>query len=218
MIEIAFALSRGSFALEVDIRADARVLALAGPSGSGKTTTLNVVAGLETPARGRIAIDGVTLFDSGAGVNLPPRARRLGYVFQEPRLFPHMSVEGNLRYGAQGGADYGEIVAGLGLGALTKRRPRDLSGGEKQRVAIGRALLSNPRALLLDEPLNAVDAARGAQILGMIEGLRDALAIPVVFVSHRIDEVGRLAGEIADFSGAGPVFAGDAAKSGLGAR
>ena len=152
MIEIAFRLQRGAFRLEADIKAEGRVLALVGPSGSGKTTTLDVVAGLARPQAGRIAIDGSVLFDSTEGIDEPPQRRQLGYVFQEPRLFPHMNVEANLLYGAKGGENPREafdgIVGRLGIGALLRRRPRDLSGGEKQRVAIGRALLSNPASFV----------------------------------------------------------------------
>ena len=162
-----------------------------------------MVAGLETPDEGRIAVGGVVFFDSAAGVNLSPRERRVGYVFQEPRLFPHYSVAGNLRYGARhverGEALFGfeELVGWLGVGALLHRRPAKLSGGEKQRVAIGRALLSRPAALLLDEPLSALDEARRDEILKLIEDLRDRVSIPMILVSHRLDEVERIAGEIA---------------------
>ena len=211
MIEIAVDFARGAFRLDAAIRAQGRTLALVGPSGCGKTTLLNLVAGLDRPARGRIAFDDAVLFDSQAGIDLPARARRLGYVFQEPRLFPHMSVEANLRYGAVRGSgdgpDLADVAARLGLSALIARRPRDLSGGEKQRVAIGRALLSHPRALLLDEPLSAVDAARGGQILDLVEELREAFTLPIVFVSHRAADVGRLASDVAEFAGPGPLVA-----------
>ncbi len=163
-----------------------------------------MIAGLERPERGRIAIDGETLFDSSRGLDLAPRARRIGYVFQEPRLFPHYSVAGNLRYGARLGrrgeqlVGFDEVVGWLGVGHLLDRRPAKLSGGEKQRVAIGRALLSRPRALLLDEPVSSLDADRRDEILTLIEDLRNRFAIPLVLVSHRLDEVERLADAVAD--------------------
>jgi molybdate transport system ATP-binding protein len=203
MIEIQVRHRIGAFTIEADIRAAGRVLALCGPSGAGKTTLLNLIAGLERPDDGRIAIDDALFLDTAKGVDMPTRARRLGYVFQEPRLLPHLTVKGNLNYGARfapPGArliGFDEVVALLGLAPLLTRSPGRLSGGEKQRVAIGRALLSQPRALLLDEPLTAIDDARRHEILVLIEMLRDAFAIPMIFVSHRVDEVERLASDIA---------------------
>jgi molybdate transport system ATP-binding protein len=203
VIEIKVRRSLGAITIEADIRVEGHALALVGPSGGGKTTILNMVAGLETPDAGRIAIDDALLFDSATGCNLPPRERRIGYVFQEPRLFPHYSVAGNLRYGAKAATsgkslvEFDEIVGWLGVGHLLDRRPAKLSGGEQQRVAIGRALLSRPRALLLDEPLSALDAARREEILTLLESLRDRLAIPMILVSHRLDEVERIASEFA---------------------
>jgi molybdate transport system ATP-binding protein len=196
VIEIRVRRALRSLTIETDIRAEGGTLALVGPSGGGKTTILNMIAGLETPDQGRIAIDDAVLFDSERGVNLPPRERRIGYVFQEPRLFPHYSVAGNLRYAGRSGAaliEFAEVVEWLGIGDLLDRRPQKLSGGEKQRVAIGRALLSRPRALLLDEPLSALDEARRGEILDLLERLRDRLSIPMVLVSHRLDEVERIA-------------------------
>jgi molybdate transport system ATP-binding protein len=196
VIEIRVRRALDSATIDADIRAEGGTLALVGPSGGGKTTILNMIAGLETPDEGRIAIDDALLFDSDRGVNLPPRERRIGYVFQEPRLFPNYSVAGNLRYGARPGAAliaFAEVVEWLGIGHLLDRKPQKLSGGEKQRVAIGRALLSRPRALLLDEPLSALDEARREEILGLLERLRDRLSIPMVLVSHRLDEVERIA-------------------------
>jgi len=203
MIAISARHTQGAFQLEADIRATGRVLALCGPSGAGKTTLLNIVAGLIRPREGRVAIDDRVLFDSALQVDEPARARRIGYVFQEPRLFPHLGVAANLVYGQRfaprDGApvDFDLVVALLGVGHLLKRSPARLSGGEKQRVAIGRALLSNPRLLLLDEPLTALDDARRREILLLIETLRDRFAIPIVFVSHRLSEVERLASDIA---------------------
>jgi molybdate transport system ATP-binding protein len=199
VIEIKVRRRLGAATIEADIRAEGRVLALVGPSGGGKTTLLNMVAGLMRPDEGRIVVGGETLFDSAVGKDAPPRARRIGYVFQEPRLFPHYSVAGNLRYGARLAApgarlvSFDEAVGWLGIGHLLDRRPAKLSGGEQQRVAIGRALLSGPRALLLDEPLSALDAARRDDVLTLLESLRDRLAIPMILVSHRLDEVERFA-------------------------
>jgi molybdate transport system ATP-binding protein len=203
MIEIQVRHRLGAFAIEADFRASGRILAISGPSGAGKTTLLNMIAGLLRPNEGRIVVDDVGFLDTATGLDLPTRLRRIGYVFQEPRLFPHLSVAGNLKYGsrfAPRGArlvGFDQVVALLGVGHLLARRPARLSGGEKQRVAIGRALLSSPRALLLDEPLTAIDDARRRDILDLIEQLRDAFAIPIIFVSHQVGEVERLASDIA---------------------
>jgi molybdate transport system ATP-binding protein len=196
LIEIRASRNLGDVTVEADIRSGGPGLALVGPSGGGKTTLLNMVAGLVTPERGRIAIGDAVLFDSEAGVNLSPQARRIGYVFQEPRLFPHYSVRGNLLYGVrtEGAALIGfdELVDWLGVRPMLDRKPAKLSGGEKQRIAIGRALLSRPRALLLDEPLSALDEARRDDLLKLIADLRDRFAIPLILVSHRREEVERL--------------------------
>jgi molybdate transport system ATP-binding protein len=211
MIEIKIRHRVGAFAIAADIVAQGRMLALCGPSGVGKTTLLNLIAGLARPERGRIAIDGAVHLDTARGIDAPTRARRLGYVFQEPRLFPHLNVEANLNYGARFAPStarlvgFDDVVALLGIAPLLERRPARLSGGEKQRVAIGRALLMSPRALLLDEPLTAIDDARRHEILGLIETLRDTFAIPMIFVSHRPDEVERLASDIAVLSPGRPV-------------
>lgn len=171
------------------------LVALFGPSGAGKTSILNMVAGLLKPDSGRIIIDGETLFDSEHSVNLPPEQRRVGYVFQDLRLFPHKTVAENLRYGQRpyGPVDFDEVVNFLGIGHLLARWPSTLSGGEAQRVAIGRALLSKPRILLMDEPLASLDAARRNEIMRVIERLRDELRMPILYVSHDRDEVARLA-------------------------
>jgi molybdate transport system ATP-binding protein len=178
------------------------VTALFGPSGAGKTSTINAIAGTFRPGQGRIVIDGRTVFDSAQGVWLSPRARRTGYVFQDARLFPHMNVRDNLLFGwrrARQRTAAGEIeriVALLGLEHLQQRMPRALSGGEKSRVALGRALLSSPDILLLDEPLAALDAARRQEILPYLEKLRDEARLPMLYVSHALDEVARLAHQI----------------------
>jgi len=171
--------------------------ALFGPSGSGKTSILNMISGLLTPDRGRIVVGGELLF--GNGVNLPPERRHAGYVFQDARLFPHLKVRANLLYGArrgEGSIGLDEVVDLFGLDHLLGRWPRTLSGGEAQRVAIGRALLSNPRFLLLDEPLASLDQARADEIMGMIERVRDELKLPILYVSHQRAEVDRLAASV----------------------
>jgi molybdate transport system ATP-binding protein len=188
-----------------DVRISARfeagdgITALFGPSGAGKTTILNMVAGLLRPDAGRIAVNGQTLFDSAQGIDLPPERRRLGYVFQDGRLFPHRRVRGNLLYGyhlAPPDARWMSLddAAGfLGIGHLLDRWPRSLSGGEAQRVAIGRALLSGPRFLLMDEPLSSLDAARRDGIMTVIERIRSDLGLPILYVSHDPAEIERLA-------------------------
>jgi len=187
------------FDLQVAFDAPPGVTAIFGPSGSGKTTLVNAVAGLLRPDRGRIAVDDWLLLDTAARRILPPHRRRLGYVFQEARLFPHLTVRQNLAYGrwfAPRDArreDPARIIDMLGIGALLDRRPGALSGGEKQRVAIGRALLAAPRLILADEPLAALDEARKAEILPYFERLRDEVAIPILYVSHSTAEVARLA-------------------------
>lgn len=186
------------FTLDLAFEAPAGVTALFGRSGSGKTTVINAVAGLLHPDRGRIVADGQVLLDTATGSSLAVHRRRLGYVFQEARLFPHLTVQGNLTYGRWfqprgGGVSFDQVVALLGLGALLQRRPGGLSGGERQRVAIGRALLSNPRLLLMDEPLAALDEPRKAEILPYIERLRDQTGVPILYVSHAMPEVARLA-------------------------
>jgi molybdate transport system ATP-binding protein len=193
----------GAFALDAAFAIDKPgITALFGPSGAGKSTVANGIAGLFRPSEGRIVLGEHVVFDSQKGIFLPPRARRVGYVFQDTRLFPHMSVANNLRFGwrrAETRADANEfarIVDMLGLESLLTRRPAKLSGGEKSRVALGRALLSSPRLLILDEPLAALDAARKAEILPWLERLRDEAALPMIYVTHALDEVARLADSI----------------------
>ncbi len=175
----------------------ARLTALFGRSGCGKTSIVNMIAGLLTPDSGKIQVDGRVLFDSARGIRVPVHQRGVGYVFQEARLFPHLTVQGNLRYGAKSATPerfaFDQIVDLLDIEPLLKRRPAALSGGEKQRVAFGRAILSNPEILLMDEPLASLDGARKAEILPFIERLRDELELPIVYVSHAIEEVVRLA-------------------------
>ncbi|MBL4918488.1 molybdenum ABC transporter ATP-binding protein [Szabonella alba] len=188
----------GDFTLDAEFEAPAGVTALFGRSGSGKSSVVNAVAGLLRPDRGRITLEDRVLLDTALGVMQPPHRRRMGYVFQDARLFPHLTVRQNLLYGrwfapGRQGADPARIVALLGLDALLDRRPGTLSGGERQRVAIGRAILSNPRLLLMDEPLAALDEARKAEILPYLERLRDALGLPILYVSHSVAEVARLA-------------------------
>ena len=164
---------------------------LFGPSGAGKSSILNMVAGLLRPDAGHIAVAGKTVF--GDGIDLPPERRRAGYVFQEARLFPHMRVRANLLYGARGVAEGLEDVTGfLGIGHLLDRWPRTLSGGEAQRVSIGRALLSRPRFLLLDEPLSSLDRGRREEIMVAIEHVRDILKLPILMVTHDPEEADRI--------------------------
>jgi molybdate transport system ATP-binding protein len=205
----------GRFPVEADFAADWGVTALFGHSGAGKTTLLKMIAGTLRPESGHIAVGDFTLFDAEKGINLPPEKRRIGYVFQEARLFPHMSVKRNLTYARWAGhrqatRSFDEVVALLGIDHLLDRRPSTLSGGERQRVAIGRALLSDPALLLLDEPLSSLDHARRQEILPFIERLRDESHVPIVYVSHEIDEVARLADAIVLLS-AGRVTASGAA-------
>ncbi|MEH7828548.1 molybdenum ABC transporter ATP-binding protein [Gemmobacter denitrificans] len=207
----------GDFALDVAFRAPAGVTALFGPSGSGKTTVIHAVAGLIRPDQGRISVGGVAVLDTAAGHALPPHRRRIGYVFQDARLFPHLTVRQNLLYGrwfAPKGSGPGldRIVEMLGIGPLLARRPGALSGGERQRVAIGRAILSNPRLLALDEPLAALDDPRKAEILPYLERLRDDLGLPMLYVSHAMTEVARLADTVVLMAAGRVTAAGPAAE------
>jgi molybdate transport system ATP-binding protein len=183
------------FEMALEFTAPPGLTCLFGRSGSGKTTVINAVAGLIRPDRAEITLDGVALHD------LPPHQRRVGYVFQDARLFPHMTVARNLTYGARVRrlpvTGFDRIVGLLGIGPLLERRPATLSGGEKSRVAIGRALLSGPRILLMDEPFAALDDARKAEILPYVEALRDEMGLPILYVSHSLPEVARLATTIA---------------------
>jgi molybdate transport system ATP-binding protein len=192
----------GAFALDASFTSEGGVTALFGKSGSGKTSMIRIIAGLTKPDQGTVTLDGEVLADTENRRFTPGYKRRFGYVFQEARLFPHLSVQQNLDYGrwfaAQAASknDASRIIDMLGIGALLARRPEKLSGGEKQRVAIGRALLSAPRLLLMDEPLAALDEARKAEIIPYLERLRDETKIPIVYVSHSVNEVARLADKV----------------------
>jgi molybdate transport system ATP-binding protein len=189
----------GDFTLSARFQTGSGVTGVFGPSGAGKTTLINMIAGLVAPDRGRIAIDDTVLFDSAKRINLPPHDRHIGYVFQEGRLFPHLSVKQNLDYGRRmrglppDGPQMARIVSLLDIGNLIDRRPGKLSGGERQRIAIGRALLMRPRLLLLDEPLASLDVARKREILPYLERLRDEVGVPMVYVSHQAAELRRIA-------------------------
>jgi molybdate transport system ATP-binding protein len=187
--------------LSIGVRFDtaAGITGVFGPSGAGKTSVINMIAGLVRPDRGRITLAGHTLFDSAAGIDVPAHRRDIGYVFQEGRLFPHLTVAKNLDYGRRmrgltaDAAEWKRIITLLDIGHLVGRRPGKLSGGERQRVAIGRALLMRPRLLLLDEPLASLDPARKREILPYLERLRDEASVPMVYVSHHAGELRRLA-------------------------
>ncbi len=192
----------GNFRLDIAFESAGGLTALFGRSGAGKTSVINAIAGLIQPENGRIVVDGTVLTDTRNRVFVPVHRRRVGYVFQEGRLFPHLTVRRNLVYGrrfapdAGGMAEIDQVVGLLGIGGLLSRRPIHLSGGEKQRVAIGRALLARPRLLVMDEPLASLDEPRKAEIMPYIERLRDEMRIPIVYVSHSIAEVARLANNL----------------------
>ena len=192
----------GDFAVTAKFVSETGATALFGPSGAGKTTVVNMIAGLLQPDRGRIVLDGDVLFDDTARIDVPVWRRRIGYVFQEGRLFPHLSVRHNLDYGRWMGAHaadpaaFAHAVELLDIGHLLDRRPGKLSGGERQRVAVGRALLMRPRLLLLDEPLASLDEARKADILPYLERLRDEAKVPIIYVSHDAAEVKRIASRV----------------------
>ena len=197
----------GDFFLAARFETAAGVTALFGPSGAGKTTLVNMIAGLVAPERGRITLDEAVLFDSKQRINMPAHRRRIGYVFQEGRLFPHLTVADNLDYGrrmrglAPDPAEMARIVDLLDIGHVLERRPGKLSGGERQRVAVGRALLMRPRLLLLDEPLASLDSARKREILPYLERLRDEAAVPMVYVSHHAGELRRIATSVVRLDG-----------------
>ncbi|SFL33712.1 molybdate transport system ATP-binding protein [Bradyrhizobium sp. NFR13] len=192
----------GEFSIDVAFTSEGRVTGLFGSSGAGKTSLVSMIAGLVQPDRGVIAVDSDVLYDGSAHIHVPPHRRRIGYVFQDARLFPHLSVAQNLDYGrrmnrlTRDPTEETRITEMLDIGHLLDRRPGGLSGGERQRVALGRALLSQPRLLLLDEPMGALDEERKAEILPYLKRLRDAGDVPMVFVSHDADEMRQLATQV----------------------
>jgi molybdate transport system ATP-binding protein len=202
MLSVDVTKQQGEFKLDVSFRSDSRVTGLYGASGAGKSSIINMIAGLSEPDRGTIRIDDETLDDTAARLHVPAYKRRVGYVFQDARLFPHRNVAQNLDYGRRMNrlpsdtAHLKRVLDLLDIEHLLTRRPGQLSGGERQRVAIGRALLSKPRLLLLDEPLGSLDQDRKAEILPYLERLRDEENIPMVYVSHDPDESRRLAGHV----------------------
>ena len=192
----------GDFTVEVAFTGEGRVTGLFGSSGAGKTSLVNMIAGLLKPDRGFIAVGNEVLDDTLSGIHIPPHRRRIGYVFQDARLFPHLSVSQNLHYGrrmngvAHDHAHQDRVVDLLDIGQLLMRRTGQLSGGERQRVALGRALLMQPRLLLLDEPLGSLDSARKAEILPYLIRLRDEAGVPMVYVSHDPNKLRRLAAQV----------------------
>ena len=204
----------GDFKLHAGFSAEGGATALYGASGAGKTSLINMIAGLLRPDRGRIVLDGEVLFDDSKRISVPVWRRRIGYVFQEGRLFPHLSVRRNLDYGRwMGGhaadADaFARVVDLLDIGPLLERRPGKLSGGERQRVAVGRTLLMRPRLLLLDEPLASLDTARKQEILPYLQRLRDEARVPMIYVSHDAAEVKRLATRVVMLEGGRVAAAG----------
>jgi len=201
MLRVDVTKALGATTVEAAFDSEGGVTALFGPSGAGKTSLINMIAGLLRPDRGVIALDGETLDDTSKGIHVPPHRRRIGYVFQDARLFPHLDVRQNLDYGrrmnrlAVDPAQHARITDLLEIGPLLDRRPGKLSGGERQRVALGRALLSKPRLLLLDEPLGSLDEGRKEEILPYLIRLRDE-GIPMVYVSHDAAELRQLATQI----------------------
>lgn len=221
MISVDVELKLGAFHLDVAFENDAGITALFGRSGAGKSMTINLISGLVRPDRGHIALDGRTLVDTERSIFVPAYRRRVGLVFQDAQLFPHLSVRQNLMFGRwfaptlERSIDFSSAVETLGIGHLLKRKPAHLSGGEKQRVALGRALLASPRMLLMDEPLASLDTERKIEILPLIERLRDEYRIPIVYVSHSIEEVARLASRVVVLEG-GHVVATGAVEDVLG--
>jgi molybdate transport system ATP-binding protein len=207
--EVSVAKSWPSLDLDIAFESGGGVTALFGPSGIGKTSVLNMIAGVLRPDRGRIVVGGTVLFDSGTRLNLLPEQRRAGYIFQDGRLFPHLTVRQNLLYGAKLAPpgshliSEGDAIGMLGIGALLDRRPSTLSGGEAQRVSIGRALLASPRFLLLDEPLTYLDEARKEEIFAILERVRDTLALPILYVTHDRSELARLAANVVTLAAQG---------------
>lgn len=202
MISVDISTRLDSFALDVAFDSSARVVALFGASGAGKSMTIAAIAGLSHPSRGRIVLQDRVLLDTARRVSVPRHRRRVGLVFQDAQLFPHLSVRQNLAYGrwfaprGEAGVAFDHVVSTLGIAHLLARRPATLSGGERQRVAIGRALLANPRVLLMDEPLASLDEPRKREIMPLIARVAEEFATPIVYVSHSVDEVARLAADV----------------------
>jgi molybdate transport system ATP-binding protein len=205
-------LRHDKFTLDVAFECVRGLTALFGPSGAGKTMVLNLIAGVRRPEKGRIVIAGRTVVDTEAGIYVPAHKRRIGMVFQDAQLFPHLTVEQNIKFGRwftqseEGALPIDLVVDVLGIANLLKRRPAMLSGGEKQRVALARALLSSPRILLMDEPLSGLDDARRLEIMSLIERVRDEFSVPIIYVTHTRDEVRRLASRVVQMD-AGSVMA-----------
>lgn len=215
-LDIRIRRGAGTFAIDLAFEAGKGITGLIGPSGAGKSMTLETIAGLARPDAGRVALDDDVFVDTERGIFLPPEKRRIGFVFQDPLLFPHLSVAENLDYGARrhppaGSVSRDDVIDLLGLDALLDRRPHRLSGGEAQRVAIGRALLSNPRLILMDEPLSSLDTRRRREIMPFIEALHRRLDLPILYVSHNIDEIVRLADRVLVLNGGSLLASGDVA-------
>jgi molybdate transport system ATP-binding protein len=202
MLRVDISKQLGEFRLEASFASDGLVTGLFGASGAGKTSLINIIAGLQRPDRGAIALDGEMLDDTAERIHVPAHRRRIGYVFQDARLFPHLDVSANLDYGrrmsrlAKDPVQYARVIGLLDIGRLLERRPGQLSGGERQRIALGRALLMQPRLLLLDEPLGALDEERKVEILPYLVRLRDEARVPMVYVSHDSAELRQLATQI----------------------
>lgn len=202
MLRVGVSKQLGEFAMNIAFESSGRVTGLFGPSGAGKSTLINIIAGLIRPDQGKVICDGDTLDDTATRMHVPAHRRRIGYVFQDARLFPHLDVRGNLDYGRRmnglprDGAQTARITQMLDIGALHDRRVAQLSGGERQRVALGRALLAKPRLLLFDEPMASLDAARKAEILPYLVRLRDAGGVPMIYVSHDATEMRQLATDV----------------------
>ncbi len=202
MIEVSAKLARKNFVLDVQIDFESRITGLFGPSGAGKSTLISIIAGLIKPDSGRIVINNHCVFDSQQKINIPVHQRHIGFVFQESRLFPHLSVKNNLTYGLKENeqspqhCNTSQIAELLEIDQLLKQKPHQLSGGEKQRVAIGRALLSSPKLLLLDEPLASLDGKLKNQILPYLKKIVDEINIPMIYISHASEEIQKLTDKI----------------------